>query len=305
MNLPANAMTPNIHQKFLEAESVRKQAIARRFGEAAKRYDEKAQVQKLVSKAGIKLLKREVEISTSYSVPNSNQTLVAQKRGVDIGCGTGFDTHRLLELCDNVTGVDLSPGMIEWAQEHHSDPSLSWLVADAEDLPFKSGRVDLVFSSMALQWLSDTQPIALECSRIMSKGARGVIAVVLKDSLFELYNSWLNLTDRPPVNEFFSANKWLIAFKNAGFNCSIESRDFVTYHKDVFDVLHSIKDVGAGVVMAGAKANLLKKTNLKLLNQMYKSEFSKTEQNLSGQVSGTQSKTLPLTWKIGFLQFEK
>lgn len=273
MNLPATDMNQTLHQ-----ELARKQAIAKRFGDAARVYDEKAMVQKQVSTAGLEMLRSLVSQPVSHAV--------------DLGCGTGFDTHHLLDMAHKVTGADLSPGMIKFAMEQHCEPKLSWLVADAEDMPLQSAEVDLLFSSMALQWLSDTQQIARECFRIISKGGRGVIAVVLQDSLFELHNSWLKMTDCPPVNQFFPGNKWLISFKNAGFKCSLETREFTTWHEDVFAVLHSIKDVGAGVVLADSKPNLLRKTNLKLLNQTYKRDYPAAQ-------------GLPLTWKIGFLQFEK
>ena len=230
-------------KRIWQQESIRKQAIAKRFGDAAQSYDANAQVQKEVSQTGLDLLRQSVSKPANFAL--------------DIGCGTGFDTHHLLGLADRVTGADLSPGMIAWARANRGDPRLSWLVADAENLPLPSGEVDLLFSSMALQWLSDTQPIAQECFRIISKGGGGVIAVVLQESLFELHNSWLQIAKNPPVNQFFSANKWLIPFKNVGFKCNIKTQDFTTWHKDIFCRFAQYQGRWGRSCISGLKARLI------------------------------------------------
>lgn len=260
------------------SDVARKQAIAKRFGRAAHVYDAKVQVQKQVSQKALELLQ-----SMVYR---------QQECSLDIGCGTGSDSHKLLSFSHRVIGADLSQGMICYAKDNNQHPNVDWLVADAEALPINTASVDSVYSSMALQWLSSVEQVAKECFRVVSKGGQGVIAVVLIESLFELHNSWRKLNVTPPVNHFLSACNWLNAFEKIGFNAKMQERQYITYHKDVLAVLHSIKDVGAGVVLDGQRPNPLQKSKLKLLDNVYRKKY-------------LQELGLPLTWKIGFLTFKK
>lgn len=256
----------------------RKQAIAKRFSKAAHVYDSNVQVQKQVSHKAYELL----------------QSMVNQKQEctLDIGCGTGSDSHKLLNFSQQVIGADLSQGMICYAKDNNQHPNVDWLVADAEALPVKSGSVDNIYSSMALQWLAGAERVASECFRVVSNNGQGVIAVVLRGSLFELHDSWRKLDKSPPINHFMPAHKWLNAFEKIGFNANILEIPYITYHQNILAVLHSLKDVGAGVVLDRQRNNPMKKTKLKLLDELYRKDYLKEQ-------------GLPLTWKIGFLTFNK
>lgn len=278
---------PDLHH-FASSDQEHKKAIAQRFGEAASVYDQKAQVQKQVSQAALSML----------------QKSVCQPVGsaLDIGCGTGLDTVKLLSFAKSVTGCDLSEGMINFAANNNQNTQVNWAVGDAENIPLADNSVDLMYSSMALQWLPDTHLVAQECFRVLSKGGTGVIAVVLQDSLFELRNSWLKLDPTPSVNQFLPGYQWLNAFRRSGFDAQLEQQVFTTLHRDIFKVLHSMKDVGAGVVLHHSAENqpvgreapteMMNKTKLKSLNRIYRKDYQRFGE-------------LPLSWNIGFLTFRK
>ncbi len=44
-----------------------------------------------------------------------------------------------------LTGVDLAPGMLSYAREHHAADNIRWVCGDAEALPLAGGSVDLIF----------------------------------------------------------------------------------------------------------------------------------------------------------------
>lgn len=275
------------NSSLLFEELERKKAIAERFGNAAKVYDDKVIVQKQVSQKAFAILKEFAREA------NHKQTQLS----LDIGCGTGSDTAKLLSFSENALGMDLAQGMIAFAQENNQHSNIKWLVADAESLPISAQSVDLIYSSMALQWLTEPEIVAEECFRVMSLGGKGVIAVVLQNSLFELQKSWKKLDEHPPINEFLPTHKWLIAFKNSGFKAHMQETRFTTFHEDLFKVLHSIKDVGAGVVLNGGHAQAMKKTKLKQLEHIYRKGYASMADVNEGE--------LPLSWNIGFLTFEK
>ncbi len=65
------------------------------------------------------------------------------KRVLDLGCGPGLMASRLTRLGAVVTGVDFSPGSIEWAERDGKDLPVSYICADylEADLP---GKFDLI-----------------------------------------------------------------------------------------------------------------------------------------------------------------
>ena len=80
---------------------------------------------------------------------------------LDAGCGTGNLTYKLLEVLSDtghVTAVDVSPRMIELANEKIPDSRASFAVADIAKLPFENGELDraICFS----MWPHVSQPEA-------------------------------------------------------------------------------------------------------------------------------------------------
>lgn len=63
---------------------------------------------------------------------------------LDVGCGDGFWTDLFAEAGFLSTGVDFSPGGIEVARTAYPRPT--FLVGDAEDLPFADDSFDIVFT---------------------------------------------------------------------------------------------------------------------------------------------------------------
>lgn len=72
------------------------------------------------------------------------------ERILDIGCGDGALTEKLVALGAQVIGVDSSEEMIAAARQRGLDAR----IADARALPFKN-EFDAVFSSAVLHWIKD------------------------------------------------------------------------------------------------------------------------------------------------------
>ncbi|TMO90520.1 malonyl-[acyl-carrier protein] O-methyltransferase BioC, partial [Pseudoalteromonas sp. S3260] len=88
------------------------------------------------------------------------ERLPADARVLDLGCGPG---HWTLELAQRYSGaccmgLDLSLEMLREAARQTSELASGsperphWLRADAERLPLADASLDLVFSSLAVQW---------------------------------------------------------------------------------------------------------------------------------------------------------
>jgi SAM-dependent methyltransferase len=88
---------------------------------------------------------------------------------LDLGCGDGALSMRLVELGCSVLGVDASPEMIAAARSLGLDAR----VEDAHALPF-SEEFDAVFSNAALHWMKDPEAVLASVWRALKPGGRFV-----------------------------------------------------------------------------------------------------------------------------------
>ena len=80
---------------------------------------------------------------------------------LDLGCGNGALTARLLEQGIRVIGMDSSASMLAQVRQIH--PTIHFLQADATSFAL-SEPVDAVFSNAVLHWIDEArQPAALQC----------------------------------------------------------------------------------------------------------------------------------------------
>ncbi len=86
---------------------------------------------------------------------------------LDVACGTGMGTRALLEVCDAVTGCDLSPEMLAHARA--TVPHATFLEAPAEALPLPDSSVALVTTFLAFHWF-DQARFLMEAKRVLEPG---------------------------------------------------------------------------------------------------------------------------------------
>jgi ubiquinone/menaquinone biosynthesis C-methylase UbiE len=92
---------------------------------------------------------------------------------VDLGCGTGNLSLALLERLGPegcVLGVDFSPHMLREAQRKVKDGRVTWIVADAADLPLESSTADCVICFSAWPHFFDPARVLSEVLRVLRPG---------------------------------------------------------------------------------------------------------------------------------------
>lgn len=89
---------------------------------------------------------------------------------VDLGCASGTFSRLLSEEGFLVTGVDISPAMVELAVNAH--PAGKYLVADIECLPFSDGVLDAAFLGGVLHHFSDPTACLREVNRILKPNGK-------------------------------------------------------------------------------------------------------------------------------------
>jgi SAM-dependent methyltransferase len=97
-------------------------------------------------------------------------------RALDAACGTGRHTRRLVDLGHDVTGVDITPEMLERAAA--SVPEARFLRADLRRLPFDDGSFDLVVCGLALSHLPELEPAVRELARVLRPDGHMVVSVL-------------------------------------------------------------------------------------------------------------------------------
>jgi SAM-dependent methyltransferase len=89
---------------------------------------------------------------------------------LDLGCGDGQLTTRLIGTGAHVLGVDASPEMVTAARERGIEAEQ----APAESLPFRDATFDAVFSNAALHWVRGQDAMLAQVHRVLKPGGRFV-----------------------------------------------------------------------------------------------------------------------------------
>lgn len=102
---------------------------------------------------------------------------------LDVGCGTGSLTFALGEAgaVSQITAVDFSPVFVQAASRRNSDPRISFLQADACDLPFEDNAFDRALALLVLHFVPEAGKAIAEMRRVVRPG--GVVGAVVWDHL--------------------------------------------------------------------------------------------------------------------------
>ncbi|MEW6034319.1 MAG: class I SAM-dependent methyltransferase [Chloroflexota bacterium] len=96
---------------------------------------------------------------------------------LDVGTGTGFLALLLAEMGHDVTGLDLTEGMLEKARDKATESGLSirFELGDAEELPFEDELFDAVVCNYLLWTLPRPSEALREWIRVTRRGGRIVV----------------------------------------------------------------------------------------------------------------------------------
>lgn len=124
--------------------------------------------------------------NTVLSLGNDQLWRVATTRAIapvpgqkilDLAAGTGASSVVLARRGADVTAADFSPGMIaEGKRRRGHEPNLSFVEADATQLPFEDESFDTVTISFGLRNVNDPAKALQEMLRVTKRGGRLVIA---------------------------------------------------------------------------------------------------------------------------------
>ena len=105
----------------------------------------------------------------------------AQDTVLDVACGPGLVATAFATRAKQVTGIDLTPAMIERARQIQQEKgltNLSWQIGTVLPLPFSDASFSLVISRYTFHHFLDPQAVFAEMVRVCVPGGRVLVADV-------------------------------------------------------------------------------------------------------------------------------
>ncbi len=249
-----------------------KRAIRRAFESAAATYDDAAFLQQ--------------EIARRLDEHFEGMKIVPQ-RILDAGCGTGFAAPLLKARFPkaSLVGLDLAHAMAARARELHG-AAPGWrgllsrlapgpapyaaLCADMERLPLAKDSLDLVWSSLALQWVGEPDSAFREIHRALKPEGLFLFATFGPDTLMELRAASADLDGHQHVNRFIDMHDLGDALVHAGFSNPVMEMERVTLtYQALPGLLRDLKAIGAHTVLEDRRAGLMGKREWQRLADNY------------------------------------
>lgn len=161
---------------------------------------------------------------------------------LDVACGTGNAAIPAAQAGAWVTGLDLTPELLDVARRRADaeDVAVTWAEGDAEDLPFDDGRFDVVLSTFGCMFAPRHEVAAEELARVLRPGGRlGVIAWTPEGAIGDFFRTVgaylppppafagtpLAWGEETPVRELFEGTGMALAFDRETADIAHDSVD--------------------------------------------------------------------------------
>jgi malonyl-CoA O-methyltransferase len=253
--------------------TIDKKEVARAFGRAAASYDAHAVLQREV------LMRLDERLELMSVTPN---------RIVDAGCGTGLGM-RLLQARypkAEIVGLDIALPMLENARRHsmagswlrrvfqrlapHASRLTHYLCADIERLPFRNSSIDLVWSSLALQWASDPEAAFRELHRAIAPNGLLLFATFGPDTLKELRQAFAQVDGDNHVSRFLDMHDIGDMLVHAGFQHPVMEMEMLTLtYANLKSLMRDLKGIGAHNAAPDRARGMMGKSAWQRLEQSY------------------------------------
>lgn len=119
--------------------------------------------------------------------------ITADDEVLDVACGPGLVACEVARIARHVTGIGLTPAMIEQArgrQQALGLANLAWVQGDAQPLPFPDATFSRVVTRYSFHHFTDTKGVFAEMVRVCKPGGRVTACDVftISEEQAELYD---------------------------------------------------------------------------------------------------------------------
>ena len=138
-----------------------------------------------------------LELMIKLSQPKNTDTVL------DVACGPGIVACEFAKIVSTVTGIDLTPAMIEQAkvlQQEKQLKNINWKIGDVLNLPFDDNSFSIVVTRYSFHHLIDPQKALEEMKRVCIPNGKVVVIDVTPDKdKVDLYDQVERLRDSSHV----------------------------------------------------------------------------------------------------------
>jgi len=162
---------------------------------------------------------------------------------LDIGSNDGTFSKVVLDGTDakELVGLDVIKKTVDWANKHWKyTKKMSFIVADAHNLPFKSNTFDAVVALEVLEHVFDPVKVLGEIKRVLRPGGYAILLVPSDSLLFRIiWFLWLHFYPRGKIwrdthIQTYKNNYLLKISKEVGFKVEVDK-------KFILGMLHLVK----------------------------------------------------------------
>jgi len=242
------------------------------FNKASSNYDEHAFLQKEIAS----------RLDAKLEVISGKSDVI-----LDLGAGTGLLSKQLSKRFPSSQLICLD--FAQASLKHN--PSNNKLCADAYQLPLADNSVDMVISSLMMQWCPDLKQLFSEIHRVLKNDGLILFSTFGPDTLKELKKSWSVVDSETHVNTFTDMHDIGDQMLGAGFQSPVMEMEKLTLtYQTVTDLLRDLKAIGAQTVNTRSKF-LMGKDKFQLMIKMY--EFYRKD----GKLPATYEVIYGHAWK--------
>jgi malonyl-CoA O-methyltransferase len=149
-------------------------------------------------------------------------------------------------------------------------------------LPLAANSMNLVWSSLALQWAHDLEATLKGFHHVLAPGGLLIFATFGPDTLKELRAAFSAIDDAPHVNQFIDLHDIGDMLIHAGFASPVMEMEMLTLtYADLKTLMRDLKGLGAHNAAAARRRGLLGKSAWARLEQAYET------QRLEGRLPAT------------------
>jgi malonyl-CoA O-methyltransferase len=208
--------------------------VRQAFGRAAKSYEAHA------------VLQDEVQQRLQERLDDAR---LEPQRVLDIGSGTARGTAALRKRYPKAQTIalDMAMPMLRAAKKHSGWlRPFSRVCADTETLPFTEASIDLLHSSLCLQWCGNLDAVFDEFRRVLRPKGLVLFSTFGPETLCELRHAFAEVDATPHVSRFLDIHQIGDALLAAGFRDPVLERDtFTLTYTDVLGLMRELRAIGA------------------------------------------------------------
>ncbi|MES2606668.1 MAG: methyltransferase domain-containing protein, partial [Pseudomonadota bacterium] len=191
-----------------------------------------------------------------------------------------------------VLALDLVLPMLQRTQQQcDTGDRLQLLCADAQALPLHDNSMDLIVSSLTVQWCRDVGKMFSEMHRVLRPGGRILLSTLGPQTLQELRAAWSQVDAKHLANSFVTRAGLMNAANAAGLRGDATTDMKMRHYQSLHALAQELKGLGANAVASQTQPTAVSPAAFKAASTAF--------------ARGREANGIPVSWEIFYLQLHK